>query len=228
MNEQIKNIIKQVVGVFENSSTEIIYDSVVNLGDNRGYTCCSYGWTTVDGDALSVIAKYNKETMNKFAFVLHKLWMNNSPSTWRLKLMGFPSAWAKACLDKDFRDAQDAQYEITYITPAIELAQKYGITSNLGYLIFIDTNTQHGFDGPDSLSDIAKRADQHINDGSFLYTFLEVRRNVLLNPQDEGTKEEWSQSVGRVDCLKSLLDSKNFDLKTPFNIEVFGDDFTIE
>lgn len=229
MNEQIKTIIKKVISCFENSTSELQYDYCENLNDGRGFTCGIAGFTTADGDALTVIDRYNKEPISNFIPHLNKLEANNSDSVLWLNINGFKGAWKRAALDQDFRDAQDALYDETYLNPAVDLANSIGVTSNLGALIFVDTCIQHGFEGPDSLKDIVERTEQQLNIGDFLANFLTLRRSILLNPQDPSTQAEWSQSVGRVDALKAILDAGNLDLATPFTTNPWGDqEFTID
>lgn len=221
-----KQIMDQVISVFENSTTVLQYAYCEALKDGRGYTSGRSGFTTDDGDALGVIRQYNQPSMNKFVDRLQNLCDQNSGSTFGLWLSGYPKAWAEAANDPAFCKAQDIVNDQEYYQPAVNLATKYGVLTPLGTLIFYDTCVQHGIGGPDSLTDIANKA-TGVSEEDYLKSFLAVRRNVLLNPQDPTTKDEWSQSVGRVDALSALMAASNFYLQAPFTINPFGDSFTI-
>lgn len=227
----------QVVSVFENSSTKINYTYVNNEGDSRGYTIGRAGFTTVDGDFLTVVMKYIEfapvnNILTPFISILKNLCDNDSDSTKELDALSFKEVFATACNDQLFIKAQDTMVDITYFNPATLCAEYYfGAPSEFVLLCFYDCAVQHGFGDngtktpdPDSLCDIALRS-LAVN-GSIL-DFLRIRRMVLLNPQDHSTKKEWSESVGRVDALIALYSTGNFDLVTPFPITVFGDSFVI-
>jgi chitosanase len=218
-----------VVSVFENSTTKLQYDYVSNEKDGRGYTCGRAGFTTADGDARGVIKQYNKPSMNVFIPTLTRLEQKDDDSTKDLDKLGWTADWKAACKDPDFIAAQDFVSDAEYYTPAVKLAQSYvSPASPLMILSLYDTCVEHGATGPDSMTDIVKRS---LVNGSFdLKSFLTLRRQVLLNPQDKSTKKEWSESVGRVDALLLLLKQGNLNLATPFQINPWGDDqpFTIK
>ena len=56
---------------------------------------------------------------------------------------------------------------------------------------------------------------------------MSIRRSVLLNPGNQETQEEWSQSVGRIDTLIELYESGNVLLTPPIVIDTWGDIFKI-
>ncbi len=49
----------------------------------------------------------------------------------------------------------------------------------------------------------------------------------MLNPDNELTKDEWSQSVHRVDAMEKLLDEANLDLSESISIESLNHSATI-
>ena len=57
----------------------------------------------------------------------------------------------------------------------------------------------------------------------WLQEFMSIRRSVLLNPDNQETQEEWSQSVGRIDTLIELYQSGNVLLTPPIVIDTWGD-----
>jgi hypothetical protein len=66
-----------------------------------------------------------------------------------------------------------------------------------------------------------------VDETKWLNDFLDIRRTTLENPSSADTSESWGESVGRVDALAALLRAGNLDLNTPFTINPFGDQQTI-
>ncbi len=56
-----------------------------------------------------------------------------------------------------------------------------------------------------------------VQEADLLRAFLAIRRSVLLNPSESGTRHEWQQSVTRVDALLNLLNT-NPDLVAPVTV----------
>lgn len=233
-SEKQKNIMDQIVSVFENSTTEQQFDSIVELGDGRGFTAGIAGWTTSDGDMLNLFRNYNKPPMNAFIPQLERLEEEDSDNTIVLKSMGLVKAWADACEDPDFISCQTLVRDETYFNPALKLADQYDLTSDLALLCLYDSSIQHGCDDdPDSLPAMLARTDTTTLDPDaieydFIKSFLIVRRKTLMNPSNHDSRDEWRDSVGRVDTLEDMLKKGLWDLDTPFTINPFGDEFEIK
>lgn len=219
-------------------SLELQYDYVENIDDGRGYTCGRAGFTTATGDAYVVVKKYTAKKHNnplaKFLKELEKLADDESDDVSHLK--GYPHAWREAAKDKLFRAVQDQVVDEMYYTPAMHLADKEGLKSALSKCAFYDTIIQHGDgDDPDGIRALIKKTDKHmggtvksgVDEKKWLREFLKVRRADLKNPHDKDTKDEWSQSVDRVDAMVKLLQENNMDLHGPIHVKTPNHDAVI-
>ena len=103
-------------------------------------------------------------------------------------------------------------------------------------LNLLDAIIQHGEgDDPDGLpalinlttTSMGGTPKSGIDEKLWLQEFMSIRRSVLLNPYNQDTRQEWSESVGRVDTLIELHNSGNFLLAPPLTINPWGDSYTI-
>ncbi|MEC0251175.1 chitosanase, partial [Bacillus halotolerans] len=215
--------------IFENGTTEIQYGYVEPLGDGRGYTCGRAGFTTATGDALEVVEVYTKAVPNnklkKYLPELRRLAEEESDDISNLK--GFASAWRSLGNDKDFRAAQDKVNDRLYYQPAMKRSENAGLKTALAKAVMYDTVIQHGDgDDPDSFYALIKRTNKKaggspkdgIDEKKWLNKFLDVRYDDLMNPADPDTRDEWRESVARVDVLRSVAKSNNYNLNGPINI----------
>jgi chitosanase len=243
LNAEQKRRAEQLTSIFENGTTEIQYGYVENLDDGRGYTCGRAGFTTGTGDAYIVVKRYtNRVPHNPLAKFLPELKRLNSLSKDSderedvSRLIGFKKAWESLGDNKVFRAVQDEVVDELYYQPAMNRASQVGIQTALGKAIFYDTIIQHGDkDDPDGLPaliavtkmKVGGTPKTEINDKKWISTFLDVRRADLAHAHDPDTRKEWAKSVGRVDSLKQLVKSGNFDLNGPFTIEWEHEYYTI-
>jgi chitosanase len=234
---------EQLTNLFENGTTEFQYGYVENLNDGRGYTCGRVGFTTGTGDAYVVVKRYTDRVphnpLAKFLPELERL--NSLPEDSEERadvsgLKGFPEAWESLGNDKVFRAVQDEVVDELYYQPAMKRANQVGIQTALGKAIFYDTIIQHGDgDDPDGLPALIEETTKKmggtpktgIDEEKWLSVFLDVRRADLAHAHNPATREEWEKSVGRVDSLKQLVKSGNFDLHGPFTIEWENEYYTI-
>ena len=225
-------VIETIVNVFENESLTFQYQYIENLNDGRGYTAGRVGFTTATGDLLEVVEQYLKMSgrSSQWNWVLPTLKdraNQGKDSVIGLELL--PWLWRNSVKDIRFRRAQDFVVEKLYAKPSIEITKEYGIKSALGYLIIFDTAIQNGTGSdPDGLISIIKRVKNYHSEIEFLLQFLEIRRQVLMNPTDPKTAKEWRASVGRVKELERLIHEHNFELIKPFRINPFGKVFWIK
>lgn len=242
MNADQKRRAEQLTNIFENGTPEFQYAYVENLGDGRGYTCGRVGFTTGTSDALAVIKLYTQRKPHnplvKYISELERLDSLPDDSTERgdvSRLHGFVQAWKLAAKDKVFCEVQDTIVDEWYFNPAMQHASRVGIQTALGKAIFYDTIIQHG-DGedPDSLLALIEATKKHIgflpkgnNEKDWIAHFLEVRRHDLVHAFNVDTREVWKQSVGRVDALKQLVISKNFNLDAPLTVVWEGQKYTL-
>ena len=233
-----RNVADQIVSAFENSTTEIKYDYCENLDDGRGFTAGRAGFCTGTGDLYEVVKLYTKDNpdnaLSEYLPTLKQLAEDEDDDV--SDLDGFETDWKEACQDEDFLRCQDAIVDKEYFQPALNYCTENGLQYPLSAACLYDACIQHG-DGEDedSLSALIKRTNNQvggnpkssINETEWLYAFLEVRKANLLNPTNAETKDEWSESAGRVDSLKQILESGNINLDGNIAFNAFGDEYNI-
>ena len=223
-----------VISVFENSTPDLQYGYAENIHDGRGITAGRAGFTSSTGDMLLVVQNYTALVPNnglaQYLPALQTLSATEDSST--SNLGNLIAAWALAAQDTIFRMVQDAVVDELYYLPALEYSVDLGIHTPLGLLCVYDAIIQHG-DGedPDGLAALIDKAGRSPADGRseeiWIKKFNQVRREDLLNPFDQETQAEWSESVGRVDVLLKLLEDGNFELTPPLVINPYGDVFEL-
>lgn len=228
----------QVISVFENDTPQIDYAYAENLDDGRGITAGRAGFTSATGDMLEVVERYTAVVRNNplagYLPRLRELAAQESDSLDGLE--GLEDAWAEAADDPRFRQVQDEVVDDEYYWPAVTHADDPGLTFPLSLLVLYDTCIQHGDgDDPDGLPAIITRTNAQldgapidgVDEGAWLAAFLQIRRAVLLDPYDPDTRDAWAESVGRVDALRSILDTGNVALAPPIVINPYGTPFVL-
>jgi len=212
----------QLISVFENDTIEIQYDYIENLDDGRGYTAGRSGFTTANGDLLDVAERYTLEkpgsAFAEFLPRLREVAAAESDST--SGLAGLPAAWTTASSDPSFRAAQDAVTDDLYFLPAVAIWRAQSLTTPLALAELYDAITQHGEgDDPDGLPAMIDRTADAADERTWLTNFLAVRRATLEHASDPETRDEWAQSVDRVDAVSTLLAAGKLSLDGPIVID---------
>jgi chitosanase len=226
-----------IVSVFENGTTEIQYGYAEELGDGRGITAGRAGFTSATGDLLAVVERYVDEEpgspLGGYLPALEQLAAAESGDTSRIA--GFASAWAAAAEDPAMRAAQDAEVDRTYFRPAQGVAEELDLEQPISLAVLYDTIIQHGEgDDPDGLPAIVAETlavaggspGTGVDEEEWTSQLLDIRRAHLADAADPATREEWAASVGRVDSLQALVDA-GVDLRGPFTMQAFGDEYRI-
>ncbi|MFG3258739.1 chitosanase [Streptomyces sp. NPDC048172] len=239
LSEAQRDRADQMLTVFENGTTEPQYDYAENLGDGRGVTAGRIGFTTSDGDALTVVRAYAKEVpgnpLARFAPELERLRKQNSGDTEGLPEERYVAAWKRAAKDEKFREIQDRQIDRRYYGPAMREADRVGLKTPLARAELYDTAVQHGAGhDPDSLHALVRRTTKkagtvgEAGEKKWLDAFLSTRAANLRSPSNEATADEWKKSVDRVEAIRRLADRGNYDLDGPFKLKAFGGSYSIE
>jgi chitosanase len=226
-----------IVSVFENGTTEIQYGYAEDLGDGRGVTAGRAGFTSATGDLLAVVERYTEDEpgapLADFLPALERLAAAESSDT--SDLGGFARAWADAAGDPAMQAAQDAEVDQTYFQPARAVADELDLEQPMSLAVLYDTIVQHGEgDDPDGLPAIVAETlavaggspGTGVDEEEWTTQLLAIRRAHLARAADPATREEWAASVGRVDSLQALVDA-GIDLRGPFTMEAFGDEYRI-
>ena len=222
----------QITSTFENSTLELQYDYVENIGDRRGITAGRAGFTSATGDLLLVIRRYTEaKPGNVLAPYLPSLEAVNGTDS-QMGLAGFTDAWAEAAEDPDFRSLQDQLVDELYFVPAMTMAADLGIETPLGQLIMWDTMIQHGAGGNNGTRAIIEETQKNVgpideNESAWLDAFLDARLRHLLHMYRDTTENADASSESRVDALRSLLQEGSLALEPPLTWEVYGDRFQL-
>jgi chitosanase len=232
-------IVEKINSLFENDNTNPQYDYIENLDDGRGFTFGKIGFTTANGDGYDLIKAYCASNPNsglkQYLPALKELANDESDDTDNLQ--GFEQAWKNEAMQT--QAAQDKIANETYAQPALDYCNKLGLTSTMAIAFLYDAIVQHGDgDDDDSLGALLERTVEDMGgsisgkdkDGNtcdkinnpeieFLDAFLVQRKKCLQNPANKDTKEEWNESVDRVNALKNLLDTENLNLTGTIHIK---------
>src|SRR5215213_9196363 len=222
----------QITSTFENSTLELQYDYVEDIGDRRGITAGRAGFTSATGDLLLLIRRYTEaKPGNVLETYIPSLEAVNGTNS-QMGLTGFTDAWAEAAEDPDFRSLQDQLVDELYFFPAMAMAADLGIETPLGQLIMWDTMIQHGAGGDDGTWAIIEETRDNKgpigqSESAWLDAFLDARLRHLLDMYRDTTENADASSKSRVDALRSLLQEGNLALEPPLTWEVYGDRFRL-
>lgn len=238
LNSGQRQMADQIISIFENDTPELQYSYAENLDDGRGITAGRAGFTSATGDMLEVIEKYTERfpqnPLASYLPELRTLAANEDEST--DPLQGLEQAWQQSAQDPEFRKIQDQVVDQEYYLPALAHAQAQGLSWPLSLLCLYDAEIQHG-DGedPDGVPALLARTQSQvggtplsgIEEDVWLAAFLQIRKADLLQPSNHETQAEWSESVGRVAALQSLLEQGKTHLSPPLSIAPWGDSFSL-
>lgn len=226
-----KEIAMELVSSAENSSLDwrAQYKYIEDIHDGRGYTGGIIGFCSGTGDMLEVVQRYTAlEPGNVLAKYLSALKADNGSPTHNGLDPTFGTDWAAAAADPKFQQAQDAERDAEYFTPAVSQAKADGLGA-LGQFIYYDAMVMHG-QGSDPLSfggiraaalRKAKAPSQGGGEGAYLNAFLDARIVAMLADPSH-------QDTSRVDTEQRVfVKANNFDLGTPLHWSVYGDSYSI-
>ena len=229
----------QLISIFENSTPEIQYGYAENIGDGRGVTAGRAGFTTNDGDALKVIQAYTNlvpdNTLAKYIPELQRLAAAGSGDTSGLPQASYIADWQSAATDPAFQQVQDDQVQQRYFNPAITDADQLGLTTPLARAELYDASIQHG-NGPeyDALPALINRTNATVGtpdtagETTWLDAFFNIRIDDLQHPANTATQAEWSASTDRVECLRRIAATGNYNLDGPLTITAFDTTYTLQ
>lgn len=220
--------ILELTTFFENSKLQAQYSYVENLHDGRGFTAGRIGFCTGTGDLVEVIDQYcaarTRAHICSYQARLHEIShaIGENPNPDVRGLEHFADAWKTAARDQKFQRLQDQALIDMYLNPALTYFKKQNLKWPLTFSVLYDTFIQHGEEGPDGLKKIFDQTNQNTNsenEKEWLNQFLDNRIQVLLNPSNPDTANEWRESVDRAYKLKSILNQdQNQLLKKPIHL----------
>ena len=229
----------QLISIFENGTTDIQYAYAENIGDGRGVTAGRAGFTTNDGDALQVIQAYTAQlpdnVLAKYIPELQRLAAAGSGDTSGLPEASYIADWKTAADDPVFQQVQDDQVQQRYFNPAAADADQLGLSTALARGELYDASIQHGNGSEyDALPALISRTNAAVGtpatagEAAWLDAFFTVRIDDLQHPANTATQAEWSQSVDRVQCLRRIAATNNYNLDGPLTVTAFDTTYTLQ
>jgi len=222
----------QITSTFENSTLELQYGYVENIGDGRGITAGRAGFTSATGDLLLLIRRYtDAKPDNVLAPYIPPLVAVTGTDSVN-GLDGLADAWTDAAEDPNFCRLQDQLVDELYFVPAMTMATDLGIETPLGQMIVWDTMIQHGAGGDDGTWAIIEETQENVgaigqDESVWLEAFLDARLRHLFRMYRGTTENADASSESRVDALRSLLHRGNLALEPPLTWKVYGDKFEL-
>ncbi|WP_433205541.1 chitosanase [Dactylosporangium sp. CS-047395] len=230
-----RHLADELVSLFEHGEPEPRYGAVESLGDGRGLTCGTIGFTTSSDEVREIVESYDAAVPgSRLARHLPRLReLADAGSDDTGGLPGFAEDWAAAAGDPAFRAEQDRLTDQLAYGPALQDAHRLGLRTPLGVAVLFDSAVQHGTgDDPDGLPALIDRATQRaggtpaggVAEPAWLVAFLDVRADTLRNPHDRDTRDAWSESVDRVAALRDLVNRADYGLAAPLTVTLDGDE----
>ena len=225
-----------LVSIFENSTLDIQYGFIKDIGDGNGFTAGRAGFTSRTGDMLEVLQEYEKlqpgsmlaKYIDPLRSALHTALTD--------RIAGLESDWPQAARqDPLFRKAQDNVNERLYREPAKAMANSLGLQLPLSRAAIYEAGIQHGYgDDYDSLTQIVARTNQAaggtprdgVEELKWLDTFIQKREQDLRAPANMAYAPIFLDAVDRAQAIRKILQEGNVDLSRPITITVYGDTFT--
>ncbi len=225
-----------LVSIFENSTLDIQYGFIKDIGDGNGFTAGRAGFTSKTGDMLEVLQEYEKlqpgSMLAKYIAPLKAVLHTASTDS----IAGLESDWPEAARqDPLFRKAQDLVNERLYREPAKAMAQTLGLQLPLSRAAIYEAGIQHGYgDDHDSLTQIVARTNKAaggtprdgVEEVKWLDTFIQTREQDLREPANKNYAPIFQYAVDRARAIRKILQERNYDLSQPITITVYGDTFT--
>ncbi|GAB2582787.1 hypothetical protein Aab01nite_60400 [Paractinoplanes abujensis] len=226
-NAAKKDVAMQLVSAAENSSLDwrAQFRYIEDIRDGRGYTAGIIGFCSGTGDMLELVQAYtNAVPGNVLAKYLPALRNVNGTDSHAGLDPNFPADWRTAAADTRFQAAQEAERDRVYFNPSVRDGKNDGVRA-LGQFAYYDAAVMHGYEGMRAIrSQALKRAKPPAQGGderAWLNAFLDER--VI-----EMKKEEAHSDTSRVDTAqRRFLNNGNFDLNTPLDFAVYGENFRI-
>jgi chitosanase len=225
VSKEQKHAIDCVLSIFETGKvpSKESYQTCTILSDGAGISYGKHQATDRAGSLDKIVQLYiekNGTVAQELVPYLARLASNDTakvdpkkPPAWALKLV---EILKKAGADPIMHDCQDEVFDAGYWIPAVGHANNVGLKTALGHLIVYDTCIHSG---PAGVANIRARFPEPSparggDEKAWCYAYIEARRTWLL-----GNKNPLVQkTVYRMDALKAIADSGNWDLSLPMKV----------
>lgn len=230
-----KETAMKLVSSAENSSLawRDQYAYIEDIKDGRGYTAGIIGFCSGTGDMLELVQEYTEaKKENPLAKFLPALEKVNGTESHEGLGTEFEEAWKKAAEEPEFQKAQDSIRDKIYFNPAVEQAQKDGL-SVLGQFVYYDAIVMHGpGDGSVPLDQSfygirettmkeAKTPAEGGQEDEYLMAFFKERGRVM-------GLEEAHADLSRIEAQEKFLKEKNLTLTLPLTWTMYGQEFELK
>ena len=230
---------RELTSIWENDTPELAYAYSENIHDGRGYTSGYVGFCTGTGDAIHVVACYDKRRSeadgNRMAKYMPALAAidavfqstgQDQGDTSKLDAVGdWVKDWAAsentAATREDFAACQDQIVTLLYDQPSVQAAQDRGLGTALTRAALYDAWINQGGQGgadlatqTDSALGLVGKVGSTITEDAWLKKFLELRLAVLAGDST------WKDSVDRAAGYEKARRRGNFDLAQPVDSNV--------
>lgn len=229
-----KRTIQQLTSIFENSSLDLQYTYVANIGDQRGWTFGFPGFTSGTYSGTFFLEEYQRQRrnnpLNRFLPAFRRIddgphdSEGRNPDTTGLE--EFPAVFQSLGADPKFRRAQNLLVDRLAWRPARRLAKRLGTRRNITLGQLYDANVNHGEDGINRLLRRTNRRAggtpaEGVNEVAWLKIFLQTRFRVLR------ADPVWSLATDRVRVYERLLRDRNVHLRTPMEVDCYNNHFEL-
>lgn len=224
---QQKHVIDCVLSIFETGRIPTVasYSTCSILNDNAGI---SYGkhQCTDGGGALDLVCKRYIELRGQQAQALSHYMIylmtnettkyGSNQSTYPTWLVSLINLLKSAGPDPIMQQAQNEIFDSHYWTPAVNHANNVGLKTALGHLIVYDSTIHSGPRGVTIIRNLfpQKSPANGGDEKEWCLAYIKARRNWLLSSPNDLVK----RTVYRMDALKAIADSGNWDLATPLTV----------
>jgi chitosanase len=224
-------VMDDMTAAFEHGRATPQFGAIENLHDGCGYTAGWLGFCTATGDMVDLLERYNTvrsgNAVQKYTDRLEKL---ADAGNDRIDGLGggFSADWRQAAADPAFQQAQLDIGHNLYLTPAVAVAKREGITTALGIEYLFDTALQNGPGAHDcaGLPQTVLRTNRAmggspatgVSERKWLATYNQIRTRQLEKPCEPGREAVWPDSVDRVAALSELAREGNWNLDPPLRL----------
>ena len=213
LTQSVEKKISQILNVFETGQKNVKYDAIYIYPDGRNgrrQVTLSYGLTEDGGNLGKLLQIYNiangqySDQLLPYFPKIGTGVLHNSDS--------FKVLLKEAAIKDDFfNECQDFCFRALYLKKGYEKAKEYGIITNLGIAVIVDSVLQGSLDAV-SLTFREARPSKGGEEKTFIKAYLNARKKWLIS---KGAP--LSNSIYRVASFQKAIDSDNWNLSKPFD-----------
>lgn len=220
----MKSAIDKILSIFETGKlpTKEAYSTCTILKDGAGISYGMHQATDKSGSLDKILSEYIKnggvyaDKLKEFQVKLSNNETTLSGSLQQLWVLDLIKTLKLAGADPIMQSAQDKIFNDLYWEPAVERANACKLNMPISFLTLYDTSIHSGPAGIEKIRSMfpqfppSKGGDEK----EWVLAYINARKNYLLSSSNQLVRN----SSYRIDEIKNLYDSKNFELKLPITI----------